>query len=1183
MKNRKCYEISLFVIFCITLNYAGKILAEALQLPVWMDAFGTVLAAYVLGPACGAMVGVSVNIIYGMIYSWTYMLYGLVSVIVGIIVGISAARKYMENLFGTLSLCFMVTILSVGISLPLNYCFFDGMTGNIWGDGVIEVLTKLGFHSGISHFAGQFYMDFLDKVFTIVVLFLCIRLYRRMREKKKNRKTAVGLLLFLFLMAGAGKVQADTVNPEEKTDYTTYIQTVYNRENGLPGGCANDIAQTADGILWIGTYGGLYRYNGNEFQWMDEFESVKTVNCLYTDEEGRLWIGTNDSGLSICINETITNVVSEKDGLTADSVRCITQSSDGDYYVGTSGAMSILTLAGGLSVKDTIPEIIYANSIDSDQNGNIAVVTDEGRLYLIRGKEILAELQQEEGENYTCCRFDEEGRLYVGTSGKTIEVYDCGEGLVLSERLSCEELNNIKSVCFQEDETLFLCADNGIAYFDGEGVYHMLNTDAFNSSIDHMIQDYQGNLWFTSSRLGLLRLCKSVFMEVYSQSGIEENVTNTVIRWNGKLYVGMDGGLEIVDEAANQPQHNMLTDMLDGVRIRCLFVDSRNHLWIATTGKGIYEILEDGQFQVYDQDGGTNGNKFRNIIELQDGTIAAAGDSGLTCIRDGNVVSVFGAKDGLRNPKILCLYEYQDGVIFAGTDGDGIARIKDGKLEKVYQKENGLGSDVILRMEKSTDGEGLFIVTGNSICYMDQNEEIRILDNFPYYNNYDVIHGNDGNLFVLSSAGIYVVDQNALISGADLEYKLLDAKSGLEKALTPNSWNYTDENGNLYLSTDSGVLCINLDNYEIAVRSYRMQIRMVKIDDEKLTVEREQEVYIERGAEKLEILPEIINYSVNTPYISIYLEGYDSEPRIVPQNELTSIVYAGLPVGTYTFRLAVLDSKARNTVVENSYTIIKEKEIYDNYWFAVYMVVVFAMAVAYLTWLFFRTQIQRTLNMQKKELELARNQIEMGNETVLTIARTVDAKDENTSQHSARVAQYSLMIARELGFDEQSCEELKRAALLHDIGKIGIPDSILNKPARLTDEEYKIMKSHVVKGGEILKNFTLIKNVEQGALYHHERYDGSGYVHGLKGEEIPLNARIIGIADAFDAMTANRVYRKKLDLDYVIGELKRGRGTQFDPKLTDIMLELIAKKQINVDEIYADSKKTEADTDEKSI
>lgn len=112
------------------------------------------------------------------------------------------------------------------------------------------------------------------------------------------------------------------------------------------------------------------------------------------------------------------------------------------------------------------------------------------------------------------------------------------------------------------------------------------------------------------------------------------------------------------------------------------------------------------------------------------------------------------------------------------------------------------------------------------------------------------------------------------------------------------------------------------------------------------------------------------------------------------------------------------------------------------------------------------------------------------------------------------------------------------------------------------------MKSHVVKGGEILKSFTLIEHVEEGALYHHERYDGKGYVHGLKGEEIPLNARIIGIADTFDAMTANRVYRKQLDMDYVIGELKRCSGTQFDPKLVDIMLRLIDEGKIDIKSLY---------------
>ena len=183
-------------------------------------------------------------------------------------------------------------------------------------------------------------------------------------------------------------------------------------------------------------------------------------------------------------------------------------------------------------------------------------------------------------------------------------------------------------------------------------------------------------------------------------------------------------------------------------------------------------------------------------------------------------------------------------------------------------------------------------------------------------------------------------------------------------------------------------------------------------------------------------------------------------------------------------------------------------------------------------------------------------------------SRTVDAKDVNTSQHSARVAEYSVLIAEELGYDEKSKEQLRKAALLHDIGKIGIPDRILNKPERLTDEEYAIMKSHVVKGAEILKSFTLIEHVEEGALYHHERYDGKGYVHGLKGEEIPLNARIIGIADTFDAMTANRVYRKQLDMDYVLNELEKGRGTQFDPELVDIMLRLIADGKIDIQSLY---------------
>ena len=246
--------------------------------------------------------------------------------------------------------------------------------------------------------------------------------------------------------------------------------------------------------------------------------------------------------------------------------------------------------------------------------------------------------------------------------------------------------------------------------------------------------------------------------------------------------------------------------------------------------------------------------------------------------------------------------------------------------------------------------------------------------------------------------------------------------------------------------------------------------------------------------------------------------------------------------------------------------------MYQNWWFKLYVWMIAALVLVWITWFITRTQTQKTLIKQKLELEYTKKQIKMGNETILSIARTVDAKDSNTSEHSFRVSQYSLTIAKRLGYSEEKCENLRQMALLHDIGKIGIPDAILNKPGKLTDEEYEIMKTHVIRGGEILKDFTMIDNVSVGALYHHEKYDGSGYCHGLKGEQIPLDARIIGIADAFDAMTANRVYRKQLDLDFVIAELKRCSGTQFDPKLVDILLALIDEGEIDVKRLYAESK-----------
>ena len=206
--------------------------------------------------------------------------------------------------------------------------------------------------------------------------------------------------------------------------------------------------------------------------------------------------------------------------------------------------------------------------------------------------------------------------------------------------------------------------------------------------------------------------------------------------------------------------------------------------------------------------------------------------------------------------------------------------------------------------------------------------------------------------------------------------------------------------------------------------------------------------------------------------------------------------------------------------------------------------------------------MNRAYEQKKQELDIANAQLKEANtritlQSMYTLAKTIDAKDKYTNGHSMRVARYSKMIAERMGFTEAQIEEINNMAMLHDIGKIGIPDAIINKTSRLTDEEYDIIKTHPAVGYDILSEMPELQSVGVGARWHHERYDGKGYPDGLKGEEIPLPARIIGVADAYDAMTSNRSYRKYLPQDAVRSELKNGTGTQFDPEIAGIMLEIM--------------------------
>lgn len=176
---------------------------------------------------------------------------------------------------------------------------------------------------------------------------------------------------------------------------------------------------------------------------------------------------------------------------------------------------------------------------------------------------------------------------------------------------------------------------------------------------------------------------------------------------------------------------------------------------------------------------------------------------------------------------------------------------------------------------------------------------------------------------------------------------------------------------------------------------------------------------------------------------------------------------------------------------------------------------------------------------------------------VKVLAEAIDAKDAYTKGHSNRVAEYSREIAKRAHYSEAAQDEVYMMGLLHDVGKIGVSDAVITKPGRLTDEEFGQIKTHPEKGAKILQSIEELPKLAVGAKWHHERYDGKGYPDGLKAKEIPEEARIIAVADAYDAMTSNRSYRKVMDQEAVRKQIEMGKGTQFDPDFADVMLQMI--------------------------
>ncbi len=276
-------------------------------------------------------------------------------------------------------------------------------------------------------------------------------------------------------------------------------------------------------------------------------------------------------------------------------------------------------------------------------------------------------------------------------------------------------------------------------------------------------------------------------------------------------------------------------------------------------------------------------------------------------------------------------------------------------------------------------------------------------------------------------------------------------------------------------------------------------------------------------------------------------------------DELLSLIYSG---ETGNGEL-VIDGKRCTVfsehIVEDWYVVIVANNalLFANLRSKILLCVLIAAVIYLIIVVFCVISMQRINKAEESEMESMEQLRQMNMNIIRSLSYAIDAKDRYTRGHSQRVAEYSLAIAKRMGKSEEEQEVIYRAGLLHDVGKIRVPGSVINKPGKLTDEEFDQIRIHPVIGFHILRDISRDERLGYGAKFHHERYDGTGYPNGLKGEDIPEIARIIGVADSYDAMASNRSYRNALPQDVVRQEIEKGKGKQFDPKIADIMLQMI--------------------------
>ena len=1020
----------------------------------------------------------------------------------------------------------------------------------------------------------------------IIVLYKqnCHLLYYQFKGEiqllRKFRKSCacVGLAILLSISAvsvygatGANTVMAAsgsasvTVDPTGRSD--GYSAVLYDNTNGLTTSQANAITETPDGFIWIGSYSGLTRYDGKSFERVDSTTGISSVVSLFVDSKERLWVGTNDNGVAVMEKESF-RIFNHKDGLKSSSVRAIVEDSDGTIYIATTQGIAKIDKDNNLILLDD--ERInseYIRIMTMSQDGIIYGITNSNAVFTMQNGSI-KDFYNSEALTVSDIRTilpdpDKPGMAYVGTSQSTVYSIDFTGAPKVVNTIDISPLNYVNSINYVGDK-LWVCLDNGIGIISGNNTIKLSNL-SINSSVECAITDYQGNIWVASSKQGVMKIVPNQFSDIFEKYGLSETVVNSSCMYDDMLFVGgKNSGLSVIGKdgvidslpltkavtaSGKNIGANDLIGMLEGSRIRSIIRDSKNRLWISTFGENALLRYEKGTIVQFSPEEGLPSDRIRTVIELKDGRFVVACSGGVVFLDDDKVTEVYNEEQGISNTEILTIAEGLSGEIIVGTDGGGIYVIKNGNAVHIGLG-SGLSSEVVMRIKKDISKDLFWIVTSNSIAYLDSEYKITTIEKFPYSNNFDIYQNSKGELWVLSSNGVYVISSDEMVKNGEINPIYYGRDNGLSCIATANAYSDLTDSGDLYIAGTTGIAKVNIEKPFENVSEVKLSVPCVEADGERIFFDESGKLTIPASTKKLTIYSYAFNYSLVNPDITYRLEGFDTKETTVKRSELMPIDYTNLSGGEYKFVVRLGDSK--EGAEELTMRITKVKAMHELLWFRIACIGMGLLFVLIAVMAYNRSKTKKFLKKEREQKQLIR-------EIVEALAKVIDMKDEYTNGHSKRVAEYTVMLARELGCDEDTIEKYYNIALMHDIGKVGIPEEVLNKPGKLTDEEFKLIKSHTTLGYDTLKGISIMPELAIGAGCHHERPDGRGYPKGLKEKEIPRVAQIIGVADTFDAMYSTRKYRKRMNFEKVVSIIKESRGTQLQADVVDAFLRLVDK------------------------